>query len=90
MWPNKEEGEPEWVATEREQFNTFRDKNSDGKMDHEEVKQWIIPPDYDHSEAEAKHLLHESDNDKVCKVSNSLSQKKINFVHFTIVISKRI
>ncbi|KAK3102239.1 hypothetical protein FSP39_009838 [Pinctada imbricata] len=64
MWPNKEEGEPEWVATEREQFKSFRDKNSDGKMDNQEVKEWIIPPDYDHSEAEAKHLINESDSDK--------------------------
>jgi hypothetical protein len=28
-----------------------------------QVKQWIIPPDFDHSEAEAKHLLQESDAD---------------------------
>ena len=30
-------------------------------MDREEVKDWIIPPDYDHAEAEAKHLIYESD-----------------------------
>ena len=28
-----------------------------------QVKAWIIPPDYDHSEAEAKHLLFEADID---------------------------
>ena len=27
------------------------------------MKQWIIPPDFDHSEAEAKHLVQESDSD---------------------------
>lgn len=32
-------------------------------MDLEEVKAWIIPPDYDHSEAEAKHLVFEADID---------------------------
>ena len=26
-----------------------------------QVKQWIIPPDFDHAEAEAKHLVAESD-----------------------------
>lgn len=54
------------MKTEREQFNSFRDKNKDGKMDRSEVMEWIIPPDYDHSEAEAKHLMHESDADRVC------------------------
>lgn len=57
--------EPEWVATEREQFSEFRDKNKDGKMDKEETMDWILPADYDHAEAEAKHLVYESDTDKV-------------------------
>ncbi|KAM3587512.1 uncharacterized protein V6R79_007434 [Siganus canaliculatus] len=56
---NKEE--PEWVVTERQQFAEFRDKNNDGKMDKEETLDWILPSDYDHAEAEAKHLLHEAD-----------------------------
>uniref|UniRef100_A0A8C0UKB8 Calumenin n=2 Tax=Passeriformes TaxID=9126 RepID=A0A8C0UKB8_CYACU len=57
--------EPEWVKTEREQFVEFRDKNRDGKMDKEETKDWILPSDYDHAEAEARHLVYESDQDKV-------------------------
>ncbi|KAJ8245650.1 hypothetical protein GJAV_G00273000 [Gymnothorax javanicus] len=56
--------EPEWVKTEREQFVEFRDKNRDGKMDKEETMDWILPSDYDHAEAEAKHLVYESDSDK--------------------------
>ncbi|XP_011434992.2 calumenin isoform X2 [Magallana gigas] len=69
MWPDKNEEEPEWVKTERETFKTVRDKNGDGKMDLEEVKNWIMPPDYDHSEAETRHLIHESDSDKDGKLS---------------------
>lgn len=62
MWPNKDsDEEPDWVKSEREQFGTYRDKNGDGKMDKDEVREWIIPPDYDHSKAEAQHLIHESD-----------------------------
>lgn len=61
--------EPEWVATEREQFSEFRDKNKDGKMDKEETMDWILPADYDHAEAEAKHLVYESDTNKVRKHS---------------------
>ena len=56
--------EPEWVQKEREQFNEFRDHDKDGFMDLEEVKAWIIPADFDHSEAEAKHLIFESDADQ--------------------------
>lgn len=53
------------MKTEREQFTEFRDKNKDGKMDKEETRDWILPMDYDHAEAEAKHLVYESDTDKV-------------------------
>eukprot|EP00096_Caligus_rogercresseyi_P014647 TRINITY_DN715_c0_g1_i1.p1 TRINITY_DN715_c0_g1~~TRINITY_DN715_c0_g1_i1.p1 ORF type:complete len:324 (+),score=122.18 TRINITY_DN715_c0_g1_i1:181-1152(+) len=55
--------EPDWVKAEREQFKEFRDVNGDGFMDHDEVKNWIVPSDFDHSEAEAKHLIFESDTD---------------------------
>lgn len=69
MWPrnSEEEGqeEPHWVKSEREQFVSYRDKNKDGKMDKDEVMEWIIPHDYDHSQAEAKHLIFESDVNKV-------------------------
>jgi len=59
-----EDQEPDWVVSEREQFTKFRDKDGDGLMDLEEVKAWIIPPDFDHSEAEAKHLVFEADSDQ--------------------------
>ncbi|KAM8974164.1 calumenin isoform 1-T1 [Pelodytes ibericus] len=61
--------EPEWVKTEREQFLEFRDKNRDGKMDKEETKDWILPSDYDHAEAEARHLVYESDQNKDGKLT---------------------
>lgn len=56
---------PDWVTREREQFANYRDKNGDGVMDKNEIREWIIPQDYDHSDAEAKHLIHESDKNKV-------------------------
>lgn len=68
--------EPEWVKTEREQFTEFRDKNKDGKMDKDETRDWILPNDYDHAEAEAKHLVYESDTDKVRGVQFQHSTKK--------------
>ncbi|XP_029353885.1 reticulocalbin-1 isoform X2 [Echeneis naucrates] len=56
--------EPDWVKTEREQFSDFRDLNKDGKMDQDEIRHWIMPQDYDHAQAEARHLVYESDQDK--------------------------
>ncbi|XP_058804085.1 calumenin [Phymastichus coffea] len=60
-----EEGseEPEWVKNEQEQFLSHRDKNGDGFMDNAEVKHWILPEDFDHAEAEARHLIYEADSD---------------------------
>lgn len=57
--------EPDWIKTEREQFSDFRDLNKDGKMDQDEIRHWIMPQDYDHAKAEARHLVYESDQDKV-------------------------
>jgi len=58
-------GAPEWVETEREHFSKYRDTDKDGYMNHLEVKNWISPPDYEHTSAEAKHLIYESDINKV-------------------------
>ena len=55
---------PDWVVREREQFKEYRDKNKDGFLDKDEIRFWILPPDYDHSQAEAKHLISESDENK--------------------------
>uniref|UniRef100_A0A669DHV1 Calumenin a n=1 Tax=Oreochromis niloticus TaxID=8128 RepID=A0A669DHV1_ORENI len=83
MSENGEE-EPEWVATERQQFSEFRDKNKDGKMDKEETMDWILPSDYDHAEAEARHLLHESDANQ----DGKLSKKEILDKHEVFVGSQ--
>lgn len=65
MFTNPDGGvEPDWVKTERDQFSDFRDMNKDGKMDKEEIRRWILPQDYDHALAEAKHLVYESDVNK--------------------------
>lgn len=42
-------------------------------MDNEEVKDWIIPPDFDHAEAEARHLIYEADSD----VDEKLTKEEI-------------
>lgn len=57
------EEEPEWVKNEKEQFSMFRDKDGNGLLDFEEVKTWITPADFDHAEAESRHLIFEADTD---------------------------
>ncbi|KAF4025814.1 hypothetical protein G4228_017842 [Cervus hanglu yarkandensis] len=65
MFSHEESGpEPDWVLSEREQFNEFRDLNKDGKLDKDEIRHWILPEDYDHAQAEARHLVYESDKNK--------------------------
>ncbi|MEQ2210324.1 hypothetical protein XENOCAPTIV_011837, partial [Xenoophorus captivus] len=52
-----------------EEYRNVTDKNKDGKMDREETLDWILPADYDHAIAEAKHLLYESDTNKDGKLT---------------------
>ncbi|KFO26420.1 hypothetical protein H920_12207 [Fukomys damarensis] len=61
--------EPDWVLSEREQFSDFRDLNKDGKLDQDEIRHWILPQDYDHAQAEARHLVYESDRNKDGKLT---------------------
>ncbi|KAI5703817.1 hypothetical protein M8J75_016525 [Diaphorina citri] len=42
----------------------FRGGDTDGDEELPDwVKNWILPPDFDHSDAEARHLIYESDSD---------------------------
>lgn len=59
-----EDEEPDWVVQERATFANFRDADKDGFLDKEEVRAWIVPKDYDHAEAEGKHLLFEADENE--------------------------
>ena len=85
IWPEyeREAGgeEPEWLASEKEHFVTHRDKDGDGRLNKQELRDWIMPEDYDHAKAEATHLMYESDVDSVsrqlippsCHILTSLS-----------------
>jgi len=75
LWPQHEregvpeEEEPDWVKSEKEQFGTYRDKDGDGKLSKQEIGEWVLPQDYDHAEAEARHLIHEADVNKDGKLT---------------------
>uniref|UniRef100_A0A2K6LV13 Reticulocalbin-3 n=2 Tax=Rhinopithecus TaxID=542827 RepID=A0A2K6LV13_RHIBE len=36
----------------------------DRKLNKDEIRHWILPQDYDHAQAEARHLVYESDKNK--------------------------
>merc|ERR1712130_462720 len=65
MWlEDEDEGEePDWVEEERKQFHDFRDKDQSGFLENEEVRDWILPSEYDHAEGEARHLIESADSD---------------------------
>ena len=63
--PDNDENFPDWMETERQVFVNSRDKNKDGKLDKHETMEWILAPDLSYADAEAKHLLTESDANKV-------------------------
>lgn len=55
---------PEWVNEETKRFNEEYDKNKDGKLDKNEVKEWILPEtDHIMASEEAKHLVTSADDD---------------------------
>uniref|UniRef100_A0A674BL93 Reticulocalbin-3 n=1 Tax=Salmo trutta TaxID=8032 RepID=A0A674BL93_SALTR len=47
----------------------FRDNNKDGFLDNHEIAQWILPGEIDHTDNEAKHLIHEIDTDQDDKIT---------------------
>lgn len=83
IYASEGDEESEWVATERQQFLEFWDKNHDGKMDKEETLDWILTSYYNHAETEAKHLLQESDADQVrlCSATASHSSQSVYLFH---------
>ncbi|XP_058627297.1 reticulocalbin-3 isoform X1 [Onychostoma macrolepis] len=63
------EDEPDWVTTEKKHFSEFRDMNKDGFLDASEVSHWILPGEVDHADNEARHLIHETDQDNDDKIT---------------------
>ncbi|KAI1725696.1 EF-hand domain pair domain-containing protein [Ditylenchus destructor] len=68
-YPELNGKEPDWVNSEREMFKEHRDKNNDGKLDTDEMRDWIMPLGFDHADAEAKHLVGIADDNKDGKLS---------------------
>jgi len=59
LWKAEKEDEPEpdWVSAEREHFSKTRDKDGDGFLSFDEMKDWLVPEDFDLPLVEAHHLI---------------------------------
>lgn len=55
---------PDWIETEKKAFLSHRDKDGDGNIDLEELREWLHPDGVTPALAEAKHLIAMSDSDK--------------------------
>lgn len=64
--PEKED--PQWAAAQQGHFANYLDKNKDGSLDKEEMKEWVVPS-YDRSEAEAWRLVSIADVDQDTKLT---------------------
>ena len=73
-------GPPAWIQSEKKQFEEQHDKNGDGKLDRNEILDWIIPSAHaTGNQDEAKHLLTESDANGVSFFYNLGSNLYITF-----------
>ena len=74
---------PGWVARERVDFAKQFDKDKDGKLNREEVRNWVLPEKSDTLD-EAKHLIDGSDEN----ADGSLSLDEI-ILHYDLFVGSR-
>lgn len=53
-----------WLSNQQENFGRFLDKNKDGVLDKEEIREWLVPPKTRKFETEAKRLLDIGDTNE--------------------------
>jgi Ca2+-binding EF-hand superfamily protein len=53
-----------WSKEDEDEFRNELDQDGDGRLDRDELYNWIVPGDYDHIAEETKHLFEEADENK--------------------------
>lgn len=66
-----EKNDEHWLLSQKENFGNFLDKNKDGALDGDEIKQWLIPDKSKKFELEAKRLLEIGDLNQDSSLSES-------------------
>ena len=69
------------MTQEKKLFGTERDQDGDWFLSFQDVKQWIIHDDFDHSHGEAKQLIVKADVDG----DSFLSQEEV-LDHYDIFV----
>ncbi|XP_076305513.1 calumenin-like [Tachypleus tridentatus] len=64
----QEKEDPSWASTQQNHFTNYLDKNKDGALNKDEVKDWILPSQ-DRYEGEAWHLVSLVDSDRDTKIT---------------------
>lgn len=67
---DQERNDQNWLASQQENFGRFLDKNKDGVLDNNEIRDWLVPPKSRKAETEAKRLFDIGDVNEDHKLSN--------------------
>nr|DAC80634.1 TPA_exp: calumenin [Dermanyssus gallinae] len=65
-----EKNDDSWLKEQQAHFTTYLDKNKDGSLDWDEMKQWVIPQ-VDREEGEAWRLISYADEDRDMKLTRT-------------------
>ena len=82
---NKERSAPEWLNEEAQLFRDKRDEDHDGFLSESEVKNWIVPNQYDHVQSEIEHLMNTADDDR----DNYLSKNEVVNEHMDVFVGSQ-
>jgi len=67
----------DWVENELQNFDEYLDKNHDGKLDSEEILQWVAPESSEQALEEAQHLMGTVDENKDAFISKEEMLKHV-------------
>lgn len=81
---DREKNDPSWLASQQENFGRFLDKNKDGVLDGDEIKNWLVPPKNVKFETEAKRLMDIGDSNDDHKLS--LAELMDNYEQFVTLL----
>nr|XP_008538868.1 PREDICTED: reticulocalbin-2 [Equus przewalskii] len=63
--------DPEWILVEKDRFLNDYDKDSDGRLDPQELLSWVVPNNQGIAQEEALHLIDEMDLNSDRKLSEA-------------------
>jgi len=68
---DQERNDQSWLSIQQENFGRFLDKNKDGVLDGDEIKDWLVPPRNKKYETEAKRLMEIGDQNEDHRLSRA-------------------